>query len=340
MKILVVGDLHFRGTLPYGSAFSDGRRPEWEAVKDAIHKAAEDCDEIVLLGDNLHNRNNPSVVLHEFIRFLNGFHGKNIHILLGNHEKSGKNSAIDFLKATHKDNWFVYTDIHFDISFADKKATFIPYVTPADLFVETIEEGSKQILDKLPANDICFVHLAITGTANTDYFNEIMLEKDKLQALYTMTIGGHIHKSEFLSPTVLVAGSVFTSEVGETNKTVWIYDTETERGTPPEAVMLPVRGIYKVEVTDSNLYTAFRSIPPYSIVKCYITDRRVNVDVIKTILEKYDATVLIEQYPRERAKVHFTEGSLDLSVENMLKVYAEVRKIDHHDLLSGFDMVK
>ena len=53
MKILVIGDAHFRYELPYASAFEDGRRKEWEEVKKTIHTTAEGCDVIVFLGDNL-----------------------------------------------------------------------------------------------------------------------------------------------------------------------------------------------------------------------------------------------------------------------------------------------
>ena len=71
MRICIIGDQHFRFQLPYAAAFKDDRRGEWEAVKKTITDAAEYCDGVVFLGDNLNSRHNHSSVNREFVEFVN-----------------------------------------------------------------------------------------------------------------------------------------------------------------------------------------------------------------------------------------------------------------------------
>lgn len=333
MRILICGDTHFRLEHSYASAFPDGRRSEWEAVKSKIHETAKSCDVVVLLGDNFNLRNNPSVVLREFVEFLKGFEDKPIHILCGNHERTGKNTALDFLQKLNMPNWHVYTDIRSNVQLGDATATFIPYVTPAILGVETKEEAEAIILD-LPKDDLSFVHHTISGTKNTEFFNEIILDKNKLEKLFDMSFGGHIHKSERLSSKILVTGNIFTQEVGEPSKSIWIWDTKTKM---LEEVSLPVRGIYKIvwEERDSKEF-----IPLNSIVKCYVTKKETNLDNVKEFLSNFDTSIIIEQYADERVKTHFEDGGLDLGIDNLLKLYAESKKINYEDLKQGFELIK
>ena len=98
MKICIVGDQHFRYQLPYASSFKDGRRAEWEGVKEEIYKTADKCDAVVLLGDNLNTRHNHSSVNREFVDFLVrlGLGNKPVYIISGNHEtfQSSKRSQV------------------------------------------------------------------------------------------------------------------------------------------------------------------------------------------------------------------------------------------------------
>lgn len=343
MRILLVGDIHEKLELPYGTSFSDGRRPEWNAVKQTILRSAKDCDIVILLGDNLHMRNNPSVVLREFVEFLNGFGDKPVHILCGNHEVSGRGTALDFLKELKHLNWHVYTDVQtitHPIGTQGLKFTFMPYMTPGNLGVKDNVEATKKLLELTPGGDILFLHHTIQGSLWTgdtmEHLNEPVLPRETLEERYGLIVGGHIHKKQWLSKKTLIAGSMFTDCVGEEAKSVWIHDTNTGK---TEEIPLPVRGIYKVMIRKENEMT-FMKIPDHSIVKCIVISREANLDKIREMASRFDASIIIEQYPRERQKVHFTEGALDLSVDNMLKVYAENRKVDLVELKTGFELIR
>jgi DNA repair exonuclease SbcCD nuclease subunit len=336
MKVLVAGDQHFKLDLPYGTSFPDGRRAEWDSVKAAIHSYAEECEEIVLMGDNLDKRHNNSKVIDEFITFLKGFGEKPVHILLGNHERFGLSTALDFLKNVEFPTWNVYTNITVG-SIGGRAITFVPYLTPAMVGAIDHEEGVKKAMKLLPGGDVAFCHQGITGAKThgtmVDLFNEIVLPKEALEKKYGRILTGHIHTQQKLSEKTHLTGSIFTAEVGEPNKSVWILDTED---LSLKECPLPVRGIYGVENP-----TMKEKIPKVSIVKCTITDKKINVEAVKEWLSTFDAHLLIEKYSKERKKVHFEEGSaLDLSVDNLLTVYSEVRKVDLPSLKAGFDLIR
>ena len=347
MKILIVGDQHFRFELPYASAIADGRRSEWEAVKKVIHDTAKDCDEVVLLGDNFNSRHNHSSVIREFVEFLYGFGDKKIHILGGNHERYGDKTAIDFLQKIPNPNWNwnVYTVPTWTVV-GGKEAMMIPFMTPALLGVSTKEEGIEKLVgmfhkEKVP---LCFAHHAISGGhlngILVDTLNEIVLPKKNMLESFGNTFAGHIHEKE-KGEGLTMAGNIFTNEVGEHEKSIWIYneaDCPGGRLVYTQEIPLPVRPIHKIiwEEEADKVFT----LPKNSIVKCYVTDRKNNIENIKRLLSSFDAFILIEQYPSERAKIHFEGGVMDLSVETLLKKYAEVKDLPYQDLMDGFNLIR
>lgn len=342
MKILIIGDQHFRLQLPYSAAFEDGRRSEWEAVKERIHENAKSCDVVVLLGDNLNTRNNHSSVNREFVEFLKGFGDKSIHVIAGNHERFGAETAIDFLERLHYPKWHIHTGVpEMNYLFSDTlSATFLPFVTPGVLGVESIEEANQKIVDALPEADILFHHhvpkgALIFGNELSEQMNEIVLNTDLLEKKFKWIIGGHIHAPQQVSDQTYVTGSIFTHEIGEHYKNVWILDTNAKTMTP---VDLPVRGIYAA--TWKGDEHSMAHIPNGSIVKCTVTDRSVDIDVVKKALQRFDASVIVTQYPNERTKVNVeNSGALDLSVDNLLKVYAEAKDVSYQDLRDAMAML-
>jgi DNA repair exonuclease SbcCD nuclease subunit len=330
MKIAILGDPHFRAEMPYASSIDDGRKGEWESVKKTILDTSKKCDAIVLMGDNLNSRNNPSIVLREFVEFLNGFDEKPVHILIGNHERHGENTALDFLDKVQHPNWHIYSDITESVEIGNGiYATFVPYMTPALLGLGTKEEAEGHI-NGLAKADIAFFHHAITGTAGTEFFDEIMIDQSKLK--FGFTFGGHVHKSERLADNVVVTGNLMTHEVGEHKKVAWVWDSEKNTA---EEIELPVRGIYKFIWEEQGIVA-----PSTSIVKCYVTDKNTDLEEVKEFLKQFDASLIIEQYPSERQKVHVQEGALDTSIESMLKLYAEAKSVDYNDLLAGLEIIK
>jgi len=330
MKVLIVGDQHFRLELPYSAAFKDGRRGEWEKVLKTIHKTAKDCEAVVLMGDNMNTRVNHPTVIRQFIGFLKGFGEKDVHILVGNHERYGESTALDFLEKIDFPTWHVYTEIKNDVDLCGKKATFAPYLTPAMVEAEDEESGSHEALTRLTGGDLLFAHQGITGakTSGTivDLFKEIVFSKAALEKKYERIFTGHIHTSQRLSDKTLLTGSIQTMEVGEHGKSVWVLDT---KNMSVEEVPLPVRGIYHFENPDIE---NMKAPPKDSIVKVTITKKEIDVEDVRKWLKKFDAGIVVEKYPKEREKVHFEEGALDLSIDNLLKVFAETRGVEYNEL--------
>lgn len=343
MKILVVGDMHFRLDLPYAAHFEDGRKEEWEAVKTTIIEASKTCDAVVLLGDVLDKRHNHSSVLAELVDFLKELGDKDVHILSGNHEKyEGSKTALDFLRDVNS-KWHVYTTPQ-PVRIGPVEKMFhmymLPYMTNAELTVSTNEEGLASIMSGMDVfswkHDILFHHHAMSGNSTlggmTDLFNEIILDTKELEQRFKKTIGGHIHEPQE-NGTTMVAGSLFTASVGEHEKRVLILDTDT---LATESIPLPVRPIHHVEFTKGvNL----GSIPNNAIVKATLRDKTVGADHAHEMLSRFDAHILVEDYPNERVKAH-TNDSTDLSIDGLLKTYAQVRGIEEPEIMSAFDLIK
>lgn len=342
MKILVIGDAHFKLELPYASSVSDRRREEWENIKKFIHDISKTCDAVVFMGDCLHSRHNNSAVINEFVSFLKGFGDKKIHIITGNHERFGQRTALDFLKSVEYPNWEVYTEPTLALITANsrEKAMFVPYITPSMVGAKDKESGVKMAMDVLKPADIAFFHQGVTGATvhgtMVNLFNEIVFPQEVLEALYGTIFAGHIHQAQRLSPKTQITGSIFTAEIGESGKNIYLYENGEIKEIP-----LPVRGIYKVEIGNADKdFLVLESIPNNSIVKIVVTNRDISHDDIKRVVERFDAYVIIEAYPNERQRVHFDEGSLDLSIENMLKVYSDVKGVDYKKLVAGYELIK
>jgi len=347
MRILVVGDLHLKFELSYSSAIKDGRREEWDNVKETIHDASKTCDAVVLLGDTFNARHNHSSVIREFVDFLNGFGDKEVHILVGNHERFGTATALDFLKNIKHRKWLVYTEpTQTTITFiSGQSVMMVPFMTPALLGVETKEEGLKKIIKSFPKEKcpLAFCHQMIGGgkfnNLPVEMMNEIILPQKDMEKHFDHTFAGHLHNKQMISPNIYMTGNIFTQEMGECDKSVWIYEKSKIGKVKIEEVPLPTRGIYKLQLDQVTLPDLMK-IPSNSIVKCIVTNREISIDMVKKALKRFDANIVIEQYPSERSKVHFEDGGLDLGVDNLLKLYAEAKKIVYEDLKTGFELIK
>jgi DNA repair exonuclease SbcCD nuclease subunit len=350
MKILCIGDLHFKQDLAYADYVPDRRETERQEVLNTIVRAGTMADIIVFLGDNFDVKNPPSQVVRKFTEFVERFNGKPIYILAGNHEKSadGK-SAIDYLKEVKNPNWEIITDIISTIG----DMVFCPYFYRQELRTETYEEATKELMGRISTSShpeprspqpnigrFLFVHHAVSDTQtitgqNTNLFPEIVLPKTEIESMFDLIIGGHIHKPSQYGKT-LVTGSIFTNEAGDTEKFVFLIDTESLN---IETIKLPTRPIYRLE---NPKFELLESLNPNSIVKAVLTDKEApSSEEYKQILRRFDAYVLIEQYPNQRKKLHLDEGAmLEFSVENLLGMYAEEKKVDLGKLLKAWELVK
>jgi len=338
----IIGDMHNRQSLPYSDYVKDNRIPEKQKILDTIVKSLWSCDKIIFLGDIFDIKNPDSETIKEFVNFLERFK-QPIYIVAGNHEKMADGrTSLDFLKEIKNKSWHVVTNKIETIN----NITFVPYFTKAELGVETEEEGTKKIMSQLKGGEILVVHHTISdimtnSVINTNLFREIVLPQKELEKKYNLIIGGHIHKCQ-MSKTgqTLIAGSIFTHEVGEIEKFVHIISKQLT-STP---IKLPCREIHKLEdPTEEDL----KKLPKNSIVKVVITKKLSTADIIslkevlKDLFSDKGAYLFIEQVPHERKKLHYSEGEsiLEYSIEQLLEIYAKEKKVDINKLQRGFELI-
>lgn len=340
MKILAIGDPHFKLDWPYGELIKDGRKSERAAVLKAIRVAAEDCDAVVFMGDNLDKRHNHSSVIKEFVDYVSEFKGIDVYIISGNHETyEGSKTAIDFLRSLGM-NWHIFTPST-EVPFFNKttKLGFIPYMTNASLGASTKEEATKILMDKVNKNkyDVIFTHHAISGTETVgsmaDLFDEIVLPRGELEAVSKLVVGGHIHQPQVVGRTI-VTGNIFSHDVGDVERMVWKIDSEDGSY---ESIRLPIRPIYKLfDRTLENLDV----FPKNAIVKAILTERGQDIEAVKQSLKRFDAHILVESYPNERTRMHVDESQqLDLSIDALLDLYAKAKKKDPERLHKAFKLL-
>jgi signal recognition particle subunit SEC65 len=102
---------------------------------------------------------------------------------------------------------------------------------------------------------------------------------------------------------------------------------------------LPVRQIVKLE------NPSLEEIDKYSkdtIFKIIFSEKINEEDLVnvKMVLEKYAGSVLVEDYKTERKIVKFADGELDLNIDNLIKIYAETKKVDLNKLKTGYSLIK
>lgn len=360
MKILVLGDPHFKLDLPYADRIADRRKEERAESLRFIHEQAKDCDAVVLMGDNLDKRHNHSSVIKEFVDFLDGFGEQQLFIISGNHETyEGTKTAIDFLKGARK-NWMVITPVHdrygqapFTYVYKGVPLGFVPYMTRTALGVTSDEEGAELIaarLEETGPHAVVFTHHAISGTKSlggmTDLFGEIILPRERIEKSTKLLVGGHIHQPSVVGRTI-VTGSLLTQDMGETEKSIWKLDFDS-MDDPGEIrytqIPLPVRPIHKVvfsKGTTEEAVEALHALDRTSIVKVINQVKTVDVDTLKEVLREFDGHVLVEDYPSERKRLNVDEKQkLDLSVDSLLDLYAQARNKDPERLKEAFALIK
>lgn len=333
----VISDLHLKPNLSYSDYIEDGRKGEEKEILDFIVNSFKDCKKIVFIGDLLNGRNNNAEVIKKLVNFIERFEKKEIYIISGNHEKSadGKTS-LDFLKEIKNSKWNIITDkieVFNDL-------VFCPNLSKPELKAKNNEAGEKKIMKMLPDGKILFHHYAMSGSktgtgAITEMFDEIVLDKNILKKKYNLVVGGHIHRPQE-DGNVIVTGSVFTNEVGETDKYIWKIQ---ENDGTFDKIKLPGRSILKIENPTEN---DFKKISKNSIVKIILTDLKLKdkIEELKEKLKKFDAYILLEQFPNKRKRVHFEEGMLEFDIEKLLEVYAKQKKVEIKKLRAAFELIK
>jgi len=347
----IIGDMHWKPDLGYADFIKDRREEEKKEILDFIVSSFSNCDTIILLGDQLNGRTNSPEVIREFVKFIERFDGKKIYMIAGNHEKKGSGkSAIDFLGEIKKPNWTIITNKTEKHSIGTISAVFCPYFTKSELEVEKNEEAIKAIFEKLDPADILFHHhtMAFGGKIaglplDINQLPEPVLPLEDLQKNYKAIFGGHIHKPYTKFENAIVTGSVFNNEVGETQKYIWkIDETRTDDLiNTTQQIALPGRSILKMEdPTNEEL----EKIGADSIVKVIITKEKTEdeLSALKEKLKRFDAYILLERIPKQRKKMHYSEGEsiLEFNLIDLLKLYASEKNIPFKELSRGLDIIK
>jgi DNA repair exonuclease SbcCD nuclease subunit len=322
--------------LSYSDYILDKRCKEKKDVLNFIVSESKDCDSVVLMGDNFDHRNNSSEVVRDFVSFVESLGDKDIYILSGNHEKRGNGStAIDFMREVNKPNWHIITTPVTEVLINNLKVDFVPYMLRSELGSKSEEESTKQIMEFLGGGNILFHHHIVEGHSMgipNELLKEIVLPEKELLKKYNLVVGGHIHKPEY-NNNVVVTGSVFNNQVGEQGKFIWKIDESLN----VEQIPLPGRKIYSfIDPSIEDL----TKLDKNSIIKVTVTKKEIDLDNFRKVLSKFDAHLLIEQYPNKRTKVHFEEGALDIDTKTLLNIYAKEKGIDISKLIKGFDLIK
>jgi len=328
-KILVCGDLHFRSEMSYSEYVKDGRKAEKKAILASILDLSAECDGVVLLGDCFNNRNNPSEVIREFVSFVESFGDKEIFIIAGNHEKTGDGkSALDFMREVNKPNWHIITNKIEKIG----NLVFLPYFYKTEVGVNTNDKLKNYILKNLPEGDYLFGHHAFVGHTG-DYYNEVALPLVKLKDKYKTIFMGHIHTPTHIENLIL-SGSVFTSEANEGTKFVYTLNLKTGKVKNHE---LPNRLIFKL---DNPKLADIADLPNDSILKLFIKPELLTDEMKSLMIEKKLNLFIINTKESTRAKYKESDNLIDLSVTELLTMYAKQKKIDPAELIEGFLLIK
>ena len=351
----IIGDQHFKDNLSYSDYIQGGRFAEKKEVLDFVVESFSDCQHIVLMGDNFNSKNNSSETNREYVEFIERFGDKEVYILSGNHEKKGDGkTAIDFLGEIKRKNWHIFTKPS-SMGIEGLKVDFLPYMLNSELGVESHEDATKKIMKNLDGGDILLAHHSISGTAfmgiKTDDLKEVVLPREKLEKKYGLVIAGHIHEPQQAGKTI-ITGSLFTDTVGEKEKFIWKIKQVTHNNVYKEKIYVigdlgkwmfeiekikvPCREIHKVENPTAKQLS---SIPKSAIIKAIVTNKSIDVEDLKSQLSKFDASLLIEDYPNERKKAHIEEGAFDFSIEALLKLYSEEKGVEYSKLLKGLQII-
>lgn len=337
----IIGDLHLKEKLGYSEFFPDGRVEEKNKILDEIVSGLSDCESIVMLGDQLNARNNPSSVLKELVALMERFQNKHVYMIAGNHSKFGDGkSALDFLKEIKNKNWTVVTDTCEDVIIDGMNCVLCPYFSKAELGAKDDEEGKKLLMEILnkKTGKVLFCHQTISSfitSSNclTDSFNEIILSKKDLEKKFDKVFAGHIHKPQDDGKIVL-CGSIFNNEVGEDGKFIFKVDKDLS----VKKIKLSGTSIIKIE--DPSL-ADLEKIDKNSLVKLFFNKKADDIDLIREYCRNtFKASIIIEQLKTERAKSKAIKGELDFSIENLIKIYAKEKKLKTEDLIEAYELIR
>jgi len=348
MKIGIASDIHLRSELPYSDLVD--RTGEREDVLNAVVRAFDGCDAVVLLGDQLQSRNNSSDTLARFVKFLEQLGDRPIYILAGNHELNGDGtSALDFLlELKNKPNWHVFSGcIAYRQLDPSVKAVFLPYFHRTMLKADDVASWGRNLSSLLDEarGTVLFAHHAISGAGTAKWdtgevAGEPLLDRAMLESKFDMIIAGHIHGAVDCGK-VHVVGSVFNCEVGDRGKSVAVLDTGTMTFI---RVRLPGRSIVLVENPTSfkDVEKVLEANDIDSIVKVVMDPAvgKTKIEEMRSYFSKFDGMILVEKAQGRRERANVEVGLEELSMERLLAMYSKSKDVPLESLTRAWELIR
>jgi len=316
---------------PHWDLFSDQRLTERSEIEDAIVRASEGCEIVLLNGDVFDVRNPPAEVIKHFTNFLERLGDKIVVLNSGNHENTaGGASALDFIREIKGKNWIV---VNGKPTVVAEGICVVPYVRRAQYDVETDAELVEKVLEQIPYGlKAIYIHHCVSGTkANfglpVDLMHEAIFPREELLKHAEYVFSGHIHTRQD-DGNVSVIGSVMNMSLGETEtKRVLVFDTVTGERT---SIDLPGRKLCKlVNPSAEEMEEAAATMDYVKIVS----------DIPVVVPESLNGKSCVVETPKsDRKKVE--EIGEDFSVPSLLKVYSKSREVDLNRLMAGYGVIK
>lgn len=333
----VISDLHLKENMPYSHAVPDGRRAEKAEVMAEVNRILKECGHVVLLGDMLDSRNNPSSVVREFTAFMENLGKRQVYLVAGNHERlSDGSTALDYLKELgDRPNWHLITDVE-TLRIDNLNCVFMPFKLNTSTEMDICRD---RLLDEAGRGDILFTHHSVSdiqlhGGLTDDFRSEPVLPRTTLEQRFKLVVGGHIHIPQTAGKTWVVGG-VFTSESGEALKRVLTINTGTLEVSSHK---LPVHPIISLTDPDSD------SLPDKAICHITVTEdyskdliRMCRLNDTLPTLYGYRLTVMKN---RARRMSDAVPGFETMPMERMLEEYAKAKKIDFSLLKEAWELIR
>lgn len=332
MRILFVGDAHFRLSWPHSDLFEDQRNDERKEIENVIVEEARGSDAVVVLGDLLDARENHPSVLTDAAVFLNRLASAcpKVAVIGGNHEcYQDGTSALDVFEKTMGDRITFSIAEPKTVVWGGTVIRLQPYTNRHRLERETNGEAAMEIVSQIPeGTTILAAHHAFSGTRSyhgvpVDEFPEIIIPSDEALKRARYLVGGHIHMPSD-SGAVKVVGSLMNHSFGEDSvHRLLAYDTDNDLFS---TVDLPGRKL--VKLTDPTEWQ-LKAVKDDSAVRVCLTEGNVLPPWFMP------ESLTVETAVQDTSLAADAEHRDDMSVRSLLVTYAEAKGIDINRLESA-----
>jgi exonuclease SbcD len=368
LRILHTSDWHL-GVTSWTSSRPVDRREELKKALDKVVEEAEKrgVDLILLTGDLLHSRNNPSVVaLHDLLDYLKRMmRTAPVVVLPGNHDWKGLKLFGNFITSISSDITFVMSFEPVDVEAKrGQKVRILPFPYPDESEALRKNEGdfrfflesrlNKLYEEALKKEDFAifmghFTVEGLSGYAGIEQGREIIINRALIPSVVDYAALGHIHSFREIQkqPLTIYPGSLIKIDFGEEADEKGAVFVELKRGEPPryeriDVVPLPLKTLYYKKIDTSALKSIrdfCRNFPGYVRV-VYEED----FGILPDLMGEIDNLVKIERKSRREIEEVLRESPEEFKEEldkldyfELFKEYLKKREENHEKLLKILD---